>query len=898
VASRFLKNCVPSNELQSGRDLYGIVGNEHNSNDDENITGMLFPCNANFESEHVVLLLHNEESQVCGIDVIFRPPKKWLRHYPLTEALLEDHMDDTGSDDGEIMKRYIEKNIPSPMRPKPASIDSNHDTDQSEEEVEYRSLDETGFDNNGEPDFDVNNDDKSSVRDPQHHEKVHRLEEESRTLKQRIELLEEEKRLLKQQIVDKPSVETASIAKLDQARAVGEIADDPNQIEPVATYLAATSVETANIANLDQSRAVDEITVDPGQAEPVATNLTATLAKTTNIAKLDQFGAVNEIADDSGQIEPLSNTHTVGTKPKKIAFGDLFWYDDSLSGELINKQAQVEPAAFKAKTTAAKKVAVKDLFGDNDSLFGVSTKKQINISRRKSTGGLKNHRTLLQKQNRGRHSTGGLPGAKSITNARNQVELIPASKASSQSASSTKRFAPARQTTAEKGRTVATQATHDSTLSERPKTKKSIRRSTFPIELRGKLRFSTGTHTSVSKKSTKKSNVRVSRKKVKAADFFEDKIKKSNRRSTFPTESRGKLRLSSGTTSVSKKSNAKVADFFEDDCGPTFGFAAKALSEKKRAKSTSIEANLIPNDMHSVSSLGGGSFSFESLSTQSLGKAHTNAVADDRSVNGTQPLFDVYFGMEASNGGGCSEGSVSTLQQVENQPFFDYYFGGQDLSELDDESTQYSIQPFHSIYYGFDDHSTLHSTEDGHNEGTVPTLQQNESQPLFFDYYFGGQYLSELDDESTQYSIQPFHSVYFGRGSDDQSALHSITSSFEITECVPAARPPFFDHYFGLEEESSMVCSPSIMSQQTPSATEHSFNGQGCKVAAKLSWRFDLATCFRFLVVAVFPALLPMALLFSKHYSPDFSDQFDAHGLDEIVVEEMTNSWWSLKPWE
>ncbi len=110
VASTFLKNCVPSKELQIGCDLYGIVGNEHDSKDDENITGVLYPCNLSFDSDHIVLILCNEECQVCGIDIVFHPSKDWLRNHPLTEALLRDShdMERSESEAGEIMRRYLE----------------------------------------------------------------------------------------------------------------------------------------------------------------------------------------------------------------------------------------------------------------------------------------------------------------------------------------------------------------------------------------------------------------------------------------------------------------------------------------------------------------------------------------------------------------------------------------------------------------------------------------------------------------------------------------------------------------------------------------------------------------------------------------------------------------------
>ena len=115
VASTFLKNCVPSKELQIGCDVYGIVGNEHDSKDDENITGVLYPCNLSFDSDHVVLILCNEECQVCGLDIVFHPSKDRLRNHPLTEALLRDShdMERSGSESeaGEIMRRYLEKNV-------------------------------------------------------------------------------------------------------------------------------------------------------------------------------------------------------------------------------------------------------------------------------------------------------------------------------------------------------------------------------------------------------------------------------------------------------------------------------------------------------------------------------------------------------------------------------------------------------------------------------------------------------------------------------------------------------------------------------------------------------------------------------------------------------------------
>jgi hypothetical protein len=115
VASTFLKNCVPSKELQIGCDLYGIVGNEHDSKDDENITGVLYPCNVSFHSDHIVLVLCNEECQVCGLDIVFHPSKDWLSNHPLTEALLRDRYDiersGSESEAGEIMRRYLENNV-------------------------------------------------------------------------------------------------------------------------------------------------------------------------------------------------------------------------------------------------------------------------------------------------------------------------------------------------------------------------------------------------------------------------------------------------------------------------------------------------------------------------------------------------------------------------------------------------------------------------------------------------------------------------------------------------------------------------------------------------------------------------------------------------------------------
>jgi len=784
VASRFLRNCVPSNELQRGRELYGIVGNEHNSHDDENITGMLYPCNVSVDSDHVVLLLQNEECQVSGIDVIFRPSKKnWSRQHPLTETLLDNHMNHIGSNDidGEIMKRYIEKNIPSPMRPKPASVESNDNPVQSEEEIEERSLDHKhsdieslGFERNDQPDFDVNNDELSLAKDSKDDENVHRLEEESRTLKERIELLEAEKRLLEQQIADQPLVDTTNIAKSAEcAVAANELADQVH-IEPVAA------------------------TLDPVQIEPAVTTL------------------------------------TTSTKSKKKAVADPFGDNDSLFCELTNKQAEVDSTAPKVTTVLRKKNAVKDLFGDSDSLFGVSTKKQI--SRRKSTGGLSIPRTSLQKQNRGRHSTGGLPNHRNSLGKGAPVRTQLESLLAPQRSLTKKRFVSTSHKKAEKSSLVSSkradsstvvsrpilnaETTRKSTLSERTKTKKSGR-STIPIESRGKQRLSTGTNASISKKS----NVTL-RKKV------------------------------------------KVADLFEDDCGSMFGCAVKTPVVKKKAVSKSIEPSLIPNDAQSVSSLGGGSCSFRSLSTQSVGKAPTNAATDDGVVTPTQPLFDVYFGKETevSNGGGRNDGDVSALQQAGTQPFFDYYFG-QDLS------------------------------------GTN-------------------------DDESTQYSMQPFHSVYYGGDCDDQSTLHSITSSFEIPtvppslyyfdnegivpERVASVRPPFFDHYFGQqlsdEESSTLLWSPAITSQQSPEATEYpqfydhyhgqeEFDEQERNVAAKPSWRCGLASCVRFLVIGVLPALLPVLLLVSKQNDPKISNQFDAHGVNDIA-DETTSSWWSLKPWE
>ncbi len=810
VANRFLNNCVPSNELQAGRQLYGIVGNEHDSNDDENITGMLFPCNVSLDSNHVVLLLHDEESQVSGVDIIFRPSKKWLSHHPLTEALLYDHLYHTRSGDGgdEIMKRYIEKNVPSPMRPKAASVVSEESTSDSdfdssvpipcEESLKQRDCDlndsdneSLGFEHTAQPDFDVSNDDLSSVKDAKDDEKVHRLEEESRTLKQRIELLEEEKRLLEKQIVNKPLEEGANL--VNPAEHVNnesvvfneEIADDPVQIEPLATTLTNTLEEAAKVANSAEIVNDDSVAVHTVADVPVLTEILAT------------------------------------SQSQKKVFVDLFGDNDSIIGELANRQSHVEPPAVDTNTFEGKKALVKDLFDDGDSLFGVSKKKQI--KRRKSTGGLINHRTSFQKQNRGRHSTGGLPnrrkslgGTNSVARVNAQAKLIPSSRAPSQRTSTKKSFVSEKQTAAEKNRrlssnknnssTAVTQTSRKSTRSVRSQTKTSHKRSTIP----SKLRLSTGANTAVSKKSS----ATVSMKKV------------------------------------------KVADLFEDDC---FGCAAKALSESNRAKS--IRPSLIPNDMHSVSSLGGGSLSFESMSTQTLAKVHTNA-------NPTQPLFDIYFGKETedSSHGDCND-VVPVLQQTGTQPFFDYYFG-QDISATN-------------------------------------------------------------DDESTQYSIQPFHSVYYGIGSDDQSTLHSITSTFEISsvppslyyfdndgavpECVPTTRPPFFDHYFGQlndeDEESTAVWSSSAdTSQQIPLVDEHpSFfdhyygqeevDGQERNVATKTSWRCLLATCFQVLVVGVIPTALPLALLVFKQYNPDFSHQFDVHDSNEIVGET-TSSWWSLKPWE
>ena len=808
VASAFLKNCVP-NELQSGRELYGVVGNEHNSKDDENITGMLYPCKVSVESDHVVLLLHNEEFQISGIDVIFRP-KESLRQHTLTEVLLDDHMHQSGSDDGEIMKRYIEKNIvkvlrrPSPLRPKAASVVSHDDSVQSEEKLEECSLDHQNIDNEShgfggddQPDFDANNDDLSSVRGPKEDENVQRLEEESRSLKQRIQRLEEEKRLLEESRSLKQHIQRLEEEKRLHAQ---QIVDE-------------SLVENDNIASAEYA--------------------------------MDRSAAEDGLADDPVQIEPVATTLTASAKSKKKAFVDLFGDNDTIFDELTTKQVQVEPATLTAKTAAEKKAvsAVKDLFGDSDSLFGVSTKKQIN--RRKSTGGMPNPRASFQKQNRGRQSTGGLPNrreslgkANSCVPATAQVALVPASKPSSRRTSTKQRYVSTRQTTTEKVPEPAKATTDTRTTlnpktipksvpSVRTKTKKPDRRSTFPIESRGKLRFSTGTNASISMKN----NVTARRKKV------------------------------------------NVADLFEDDSG-LFGCAPKIPSVKKKASmSKSIHQSLISNDAQSISSFGGGScsFEFESLSTQPVGKVPTSTnAARDGIVTSTQPFFDVYFGKQETSNGGGHNGSESILQQAGTQPFFDYYYG-QDLGKDGDESTQYAMQPFHSVFYGQvdDEESTMQSITSTFEMPTVsPSL-----------YYFGLNEGIEQEQERIATARPPCFDHYYGQANDEESSTLTLSSVVTSLQSPAAtSRPPFYDHFYGQESVRSLA----LDVEERTNAT------------AKTSWRSWFATCAQLLVIGVLPALIPaVALLISKQNSlpleVDVNDIFD---------ETTSSSWWSLKPWE
>jgi hypothetical protein len=776
LASKFLKNCVPSNELQSGRELYGIVGNEHNSEDDENITGMLYPCKVGFDSDHVVLLLHNEEFDVSGVDVIFRPSKEWLRQHPLTEELL----DDSGSADGEIMKRYIEKNIakvlkrPSPLVPKAASLvckngpvqsEVEDDPVQSEVEIEQQcSLDgktnsdkqSHSFGGDDQPYFDANNDDKSSFVGPEEDEKVVRLEVESRSLKQRIQRLEEEKRLLAQQIADKSMVVNDNIGK------------------------------TENCV-MKQSAAADE----------------------------------DRPADDLVQIEPIASTLMASTKSKK-AFVDLFGDNDSLFDELIKNQGQIEPSALKAKTAVEKKAAVRDLFGENDSLFGVSTKKRIN--RRKSTGDVSNPLAAIPKQNLGRHSTGGLPNRRKslrkvspALTATQVAALVPISKSSSQSMKPEEKRLGSSKTA--KATTIATRPTLDSKTTQknvplgRTKAKKSTRRSTFPIASRVKLRLSTGTNSSTSQRNN----------------------------------------------GIARRKKLNIIDLFEDDSGSMFGCAAKSRGTKSNGP------RLMSNDAQSISSLGGGSCSFESRSMQSVVKVPTNLATEcDDIFTPTQPLYDVYFGkeMDAFIGSGDTEGAV---QQIGTQPLFDVYFGQIIFAGDDDESTQYSMLPFHSVYYGnVDDESTLQSATSAFEIPIVsPSL-----------YYFG---LNEGIVEERVFSAQlPFFDHYFGQANDEDSSMLTWTSAKSSMQLHATAEcPPFYDLFHGQERS---VCSLSMDAEER-------------NIAAKTSWRSWLAICVKFLVIGVLPALPVALLIFKQNSLPLEMD------VNDIIVET-TNSWWSLKPWE
>jgi hypothetical protein len=837
VASTFLKNCVPSKELHIGCDLYGIVGNEHDSKDDENITGVLYPCNLSFDSDHIVLILCDEECQVCGIDIVFHPSKDWLRNHPLTEALLRDShdMERSESEAGEIMRRYLEKNVaqvlkrPSPLlkhqvqssRGSDANFDQSGAQTEQSHENEDRSdsgTESIGFAGADQPDFDVDEDDFPLARDegkeekvlqrPEttqeycaenneeptppvericrlEEEKVKRLEEEKRTLAERIRHLEEEKRL-----------------------------------EKVQRLEAEKHRLTQRVQHLEEEkRALAEQTTDKALVEPIEHTVNQSLVDPSQITK-----SVALRRDASSK------------KKNAVSLQNLFGDTDSLFDELTNRNQQTK---FDPTPKSKALFSVKDLFEESDSLFGVGTKKRIN--RRKSTSDLPNPRTISEKQDRVRHSTGAL-----TNNPQNCLGLAVPTKRLSR-----RTFA----TTSQTRHTIEPETVVTTHLSSRP-------------------------HRSTTRKS--KGMGAKKKKKVDVSELFGEesglsvrtKTKKANRssKSTVPKESRGKLRFSTGTnattstaaltTSTAKKSMGtsrkmkivNVSDLFEQDSGSLFGCSAK---------SRRFAPNRIAHDSQSISSIGGASCSFESLSTQSLNKVQVV-------VTPVQPFFDVYYGKEtgSQNDYNRSEGSVSSAHHFETQPFFDCFFGQESCGNFDDESTVYSIQPLHSLYYGQNDNESA-------VQSITSTFEVTTASTSLF--YFGQEPTEEEadDDESTAYSVQPFYSVYYGHADGEDSvtstALKDSTTSLQSP--TTTARRCFHDYYYGQE-------SSAVDAKDDDDATE-------------TSWGSRFAFAMKFIVIGVLPTIIPMAVFISKQDTSTFSSQLDVYN-----VMEQATTFWSLKPWE
>ena len=855
VASTFLKKCVPSNELQIGRELYGIVGNEHDANDDENITGMLYPCNVSLESEHTIILLQNEELEVSGIDVIFSPSIEGLKQDFLTEVMLNDHLDQIGSDEGEIMERYIEKNTvrvlerPSPLKLKTASVISHSDdyTENGEgvEEVVqsdneshgFGGDDEIGFDANNEEiassreskevnevhdqegsrslgdtehaDFDAKKENSSLVEDSKDENEVRRLQEESLTLKQRIEDLEEEKRLLAQQIVKQileKKTATPTECVVEQSAATDEAKGSPKQNEPPDTTLASSKKpkkkscaeileenDSALVEERDRLEGVDGATINP---------------------------------------ETLDTAHTSSTRPEKKSFAEIFEHNDPAFDEQRRKQPNVEKGGI-AVTAVKKKntVALKDLFGDDDSLFGVSTKK---VNRRKSTGDVSNTRASIQKQQRdGRHSTGGL------MKTHKQVQ-----KEKSRRPTAPKVMVAARppKSAAQLGDPVE----------KRPESTKENN-----MERRRRASSTSMANPTSEPKLTRRG---AGKKTIK-------KTKVSNRRSTHLIEASDMNSFSVRKLGAANRTKINVTDLFGDSESMFGGVTKRPSTTKKVTTTKSAEPLLNPNnDADSLSSLGGGSVSFESASTQAICKP-TDIATNDGNISTTQPMFDIYFGKDVDTSiVSTIDEDAASVPSVEEQPFFDYYFG-QDLSGAnDDESTQYPIQPLYSVYYGglFEEQSTQRSVTSSFEIPTVPLSL----------YYFDN---DDIVPARLSTSRFPFFDYYFGQVDDDEASSTPVWSPQHLPVAT-TDHPSFYDYYFGQED---VVDDQMLQS-----------------VATKTSWRCKLATCLQCLIVGVLPALLPLAMLAAKQNgSDDLSQQFDANIVIDIV-EETADSWWSLKPWE
>lgn len=210
-------------------------------------------------------------------------------------------------------------------------------------------------------------------------------------------------------------------------------------------------------------------------------------------------------------------------------------------------------------------------------------------------------------------------------------------------------------------------------------------------------------------------------------------------------------------------------------------------------------------DARSINSICGASFSLGNNNDNLVEVGATSA----KSALIAQPFFDIYFGREDLQSTLIPMPSTVVSFVVKSQPFYDQYYGQEsDIRTVEEEVS--TFQPPHSIYFGLcdDSDSSIHSNLEL-GSSLNPSIC-TESQP-FHDQYYGQETIIGLEDKY-EYSCRSLHGTCFGLYDDSVS---SVQSQLEFISLInPTRNIPHYDYYFGQEAYLS-ECSDNDANTET-----------------------------------------------------------------------------------